>query len=372
MNIEIKEVLTRKQLKAFIFLPEKIHATHKHWLYPLYNDDWIFFDAKKNKAFNYSDTILLLAYKNGEIVGRIMGIINKRYNAIHKQDYGRFCFLETYEDIDVFNALINEVEQWAKKKGMVKLIGPMAFSDEDPQGFLYQGFDEPSIMITNHSFPYMIDFMEKNRFKPYMNFVQYRVNIPEATPKIYELIAERSNRNGFNIIEFKTKKELKKWVKPILRLTNETYTQIFGYVPFEEDEMDDFAKRYLPILNPNFIKVITDKEKQILAYVIGMPSASEGIRAAKGKLFPFGFIKVLRSMKKTNQLDMFLGAIKPEYRGKGIDSLMAKAMLQSAREFNLTIMDSHLVWEENKRMRAEYERLDGEIYKRYRVFEKDI
>jgi len=372
MKIEVREVKSRRDLKTFIYLPEKIHKDHNNWLYPLYNDEWIFFDKNKNKAFSYSDTTLLLAYKDNKPVGRIMGIINKRYNELNNERFARFAYLECWDDQEVFNTLVEAIETWAKEKGMVKVVGPMAFSDEDPQGFLVQGFDEPTVMITNHSYPFMIDYTEAKGYSQRLDFVQYRVNIPEATPKLYELIAERSVRNGYKLIEFTKRKELKAWVKPILRLTNETYTKIFGYVPFDEEEMDDFAKRYLPIMNPHFIKVITNYDDEILAYVIGMPSASEGIKKAKGKLFPFGFLKVLREMKKTHQLDMLLGAVKPEYRGKGLDSLMAKAMLSSAREFDLTIMDSHLVMERNEPMRAEYERLNGEIYKKYRIFEKDI
>ncbi|MDA3954957.1 MAG: hypothetical protein PF485_15020 [Bacteroidales bacterium] len=370
--IEIIEVNSKSDLKKFIYLPEKIHKNHKNWLYPLYSDDKIFFDPKKNKAFNYCDTVLALAKKDGKTVGRIMGIINHRYNEINNENFGRFCFMETDDDKEVFHELLSFVENWAKNKGMKRLIGPFGFSDEDPQGFLIEGFDQPTVMVTNCSFQYMVQMIEAEGFSKKMDFVQYKINTPKEVPALYERVAQRPMKNGYKIIEFTKHKQLKPYIRPVLGLTNDTYTEIFGYVPFSEEEMDDFAKRYLPILDPNFIKVITDKNSEVVAYVIGMPNISDGIRKAKGRLFPFGFIHILRSMKKSSQLDLLLGAVKDDLRNIGLDTMLAKAMLKSANERGLKIIDSHVVMETNTKMRAEVEKLGGEVYKRYRIFQKDL
>jgi predicted GNAT family acetyltransferase len=370
--IEIVEVSSKSDLKKFIYLPEKIHKNHRNWLYPLYSDDKLFFNPKKNKAFNYCDTILALAKRNGKVIGRIMGIINHRYNEINNENFGRFCFMETEDDKEVFHKLISYIEKWARNKGMDKLVGPFGFSDEDPQGFLIEGFDQPTVMITNCSFPYMAKMIQSEGYLKKMDFVQYKINTPKEVPAIYERVSQRPINNGYKIIEFTKRKQLKPYIRPVLGLTNDTYTEIFGYVPFNEQEMDDFAKRYLPILDPKFIKVIIDKSSEVVAYVIGMPNISEGIRSAKGRMFPFGFIKILRSMKKTNQLDLLLGAVKDELRNIGLDTMMAKAMLKSANERGLKIIDSHVVMETNTKMRAEVEKLGGEIYKRYRIFQKDL
>jgi len=370
--IEIVEVKNKADLKKFIYLPEKIHKNHKNWLYPLYSDEWIFFDPRKNKAFNYCDTVLALAKKEGKVIGRIMGIINHRYNEINNENNGRFCFMETWDDKAVFHELISFVERWAKNKGMEKLIGPFGFSDEDPQGFLVEGFDQPTVMITNCSLPYMAQMIENEGFLKKMDFVQYKINTPSEIPPIYERIAQRPKKNGFKLVEFTKRKQLKPFIRPVLGLTNDTYTEIFGYVPFSDEEMDDFAKRYLPILDPKFIKVIVDTNSQVVAYVIGMPNISEGIRKAKGRLFPFGFIKILRSMKKSNQLDLLLGAVKDELRNIGLDTMLAIAMLKSANERGLELIDSHVIMETNTKTRAEVEKLGGKIYKRYRIFQKDL
>jgi len=370
--IKISEIKTKTDLKKFIYLPEKIHKDHKNWLPPLYSDEWILFDSKKNKAFNYCDTVLLIAQKEGKVVGRIMGIINHRYNEINDENFGRFCFMETWNDKEVFHALISFVEEWAKNKGMNKIVGPFGFSDEDPQGFLVDGFDQPTVMITNCSLPFMAQMIEEEGFDKKMDFVQYKINTPNEIPPLYHRVAQRTKNNGYKLIEFTKRKQLKPYIRPVLGLTNRTYTDIFGYVPFSNEEMDDFAKRYLPVLDPKFIKVIIDSESEVVAYVIGMPNISDGIRKAKGRLFPFGFINILHSMKKTKQLDLLLGAIKDDLRNIGLDTMLAEAMLHSANERRLEIIDSHVVMETNTKMRAEVEKLGGEVYKRYRIFQKDL
>lgn len=370
--LEILEVKNKTDLKKFIYLPEKIHKNHTNWLHPLYTDEWILFDSKKNKAFNYCDTILAIAKKDKKVVGRIMGIINHRYNEINQEQFGRFCFMETWDDEDVFHELLSFVEEWAKEKGMQKLIGPFGFSDEDPQGFLVEGFDQPTVMITNCSLPYMAQMIEKEGYLKKMDFVQYRINTPDEIPPIYNRIAQRPEKNGFKVLEFSHRKQLKPYIRKVLGLTNDTYTEIFGYVPFSDEEMDDFAKRYLPILDPKFLKIVVDSKSEVVAYVIGMPNISKGIRKAKGRLFPFGFIHILREMKKSNQLDLLLGAVKDELRNMGLDTMLAKAMLKSAKERGLETIDSHVVMEKNTKMRAEVEKLGGEIYKRYRIFQKDL
>ena len=372
MSIEIIEVKNKSDLSKFIYLPEKIHKNHKNWLHPLYSDEWTLFDSKKNRAFNYCDTILVLAKKDGEAVGRIMGIINRKYNEIHNENNARFVFMECFEDKEVFHALISHIEKWAKEKGTTKLIGPFGISVKDPQGFLIDGFDQPTVMITNCSLPYMPEFIEKEGFSQLLDLVQYHIAISKELPDFYQRILDRLVRNGYRLHEFTRIKDVKQFIIPVFKLTNETFTKIYGYVPYDEKEMKDFANRYLSILDPRFIKLITNKENQVIAYIIGMPSISEGLRKSRGRLFPFGFIKILRSMKTTKELDLLLGAIKTEYRNVGLDSLLASAMLKSAHEARLEIIDSHIVMEQNTKMRAEYERVGGKIYKRYRIYQKDL
>ncbi|MBL4569515.1 MAG: hypothetical protein JKY69_07795 [Flavobacteriaceae bacterium] len=371
--IHIKEVVSKKGLKKFIHLPFSIHKNHKEWLPPLIADEWKVFDKNKNHAFEHCDTILLLAEKDQKVVGRIMGIINHTYNTGNNEKNARFCFLECEDDAFVFDALIATVEKWGTLKGMEQLVGPLGFSDKDPQGFLIEGFEDPmSVMVTNCSFPYMLSHIEHNGFQKKLDLFQYRAQLSDKIPEVYSKIAERVLRRGFKVLEFTKTKEIRPYVKTVFDLINETYTDIYGFAPLLEVEYKEFSERFLPLLNPKYIKLVADQNDKIIAFVIAMPDISDGFKKANGRLFPFGFIHLLRAFKKATQLNLLLGCVKGSIRNSGIDALLATVLFTSAIEGKLFVLDSHLIMEDNLKMRAIMERMDHTLYKKYRIFEKKL
>ena len=374
LPIAICEVKDGKQLYQFIHLPAAIHKNHFNWVPPIYMDEKGFFNPAKNKAFQSCDTILLLAYQGKEVVGRIMGIIHRKYNEDHHERKGRFAFFETWNDPKVAAALLGSVEKWARGRGMVRLIGPLAFSDKDPQGFLIEGFDEPAVIASNCNFPYQVDLLEKNNYSKEMDLVVYQIKIPNPIPEFYLKIQERALRlnAGLQVLEFTSRRKVKPYIHPVLHLLNRTFTEIFGFVPFSEAEMDDFANRYLFLINPRFIKIVVNGQNEVVAFVIGMGHIGDGIRKTKGKLFPFGIFHILRSARKSKQLNLLLGAIDPVCRGKGLDVMMGVKMLESAIAQGKTTLDSHLELEYNTKVRSEMEKLGGEVYKRFRIFGKNL
>jgi len=374
MAVEIREIAPQKgkDLKTFILLPEKIHAGHANWVHPLVTDDWKYFDIKKNKAFGYCDTILLLACKDGRPVGRAMGIINHRYNEHRNEKTARFGYLETYEDREVFRAILRHIEDWARAKGMTKIVGPYGFSDQDPEGYLIEGFEHRATIATYYNFEWMPRWLEEEGYSKDNDWFVYKLAVPKEMPEFYKKIYERHMRRGtYEIVEFKSRKEIKPWIRRVLGLMNETYMtgNIYGFAPLEEQEMDDLAKRFLPIIDPRFVKVVA-KDGEVLSFVIAMPDMTEGIVKARGRLFPFGFVHVLRAAKKTKQLDLLLGAVKEPYRGQGLDVLMGVKVLQSASEAGMEMIDTHHEMEANVKVRAEMERMGGTIYKKFRAFGK--
>jgi len=374
MAVDIRELASRKDLKTFIYLPEKIHAGHKNWVYPLYMDDWKYFDPKKNKAFGYCDTTRVLAWKDGRPVGRAMGIINHRYNEYRKEKTARFGFLETHEDREVFRGLLGYLEGWARSKGMTKIVGPYGFSDQDPEGFLIEGFDHRATIATYYNFEWMPKWLEEEGYAKDNDWFVYKVDVPKEPPELYQKIYERAMKRGtFETLEFRRRKDIKPWIRPILSLMNECYMagNIYGYAPLEEQEMDDLANRFLPIVDPRFVKAVT-KDGEAVSFIVAMPDMTEGIVKARGRLFPFGFIYVLRAARKTKQLDLLLGAVKDQYRGQGLDVLMGIKIFLSACEAGMEFMDTHHEMESNVRVRAEMERLGGKIYKKYRAFQKAL
>lgn len=374
MKIEIRAVKSKSELRTFIHMPAEIHKGHHNWVPPVYMDEWVFFNPKKNSAFAHSDTILLLAYSNGKVCGRIMGIINHQYNDEKGEKNARFCFLETYDNAETAHALLSEVELWARSKGMKMLIGPLGFSDKDPQGLLVEGFDEPMVIATNCNYAYLVDYVVDFGFTKKLDLVVYKVAVPDEIPEFYLRIYERALRNnpGVSIVKLNSKKEIKPYIIPVLTLMNETFREIYAFTELTNKEMKEFASRYLMILDPRFIKIIENKEKEVIAFILAIPDITEGIKKSKGYVFPLGFISILRSQKKTDRLSLLLGAIRNEYRNSGMDTILGVHMLQEAKKAGLKYIDSHLEMESHFKMRSEMEKMGGVVYKRYRIFEKPL
>ena len=280
--------------------------------------------------------------------------------------------MECYNDKEVFHALLTKVEDWVRQNGMIKIIGPLGFSDKDPQGFQIEGFEYPLFMTAPNNSAYMPELIEKEGYEKKVDLVNYLGRIPETFPLIYEKVLARIECNKeYKIVEFASKKELKPYIIDVLELMNETFAEIYGFVPLNDKEKIEFAARYLPILDPKFIKII-EAEGKLVGFAIGMPDVSKGIRDAKGKLLPFGLFKILKESKRSKKLLMMLGGVKKEYRGKGLDVLMGVKILQSGIKHKMDTLDSHLVLENNTKMRGEYERVGCKVVKKFRIYQKDL
>jgi hypothetical protein len=373
-TIRVIEVLKKKDLRKFIHLPAKIHKDHTNWVPPIYMDERIFFNPKKNLAFNHSTTIILLAQRGQEVVGRIMGIINHQYNAKHNVKDARFFYFDAYDDVEVAHALIRQVEQWALSNGMDRLIGPLGFSDKDPQGLQIEGYDEPNVIATNCNLPYLVDFVLSAGYEKELDLVVYKVMVPSLIPEFYLKIYERtlSNNPELRLVNLKSKREIKPLIRPVLTLVNETFKEIYGFDELSEKEMDEFAARYMMVLDYRFLKVVKNQQDEVVAFVLGIPDLSQGVRRSKGYMLPFGVFHVLRSQRQTKQLNLLLGAIKPEYQNKGISTMLGVSMLSEAIKAGMTHIDSHLEMETNLKVRAEMERMGGVVYKKFRVFYKNL
>ena len=372
-ELVIKEVVSRRDRRDFIYLPDKVHKNEPDWLPPIYMDEWELYDKKKNKSYKYADAILLLAYRDRKPVGRIMGLVNNRYNTINHENDGRFCFMECYNDTEVFHALLSKVEAWVKEKGMKRIVGPLGFSDKDPQGFQIEGFEYPQFMTSANNSAYMPLLLEAEGYEKKIDCVDYLGKLPEKLPLIYEKVISRIEKSTeYKIVEFHSKKELKPYIIGVLELMNQTFAEIYGFVPLNDKEKTDFAARYLPILDPNFIKVVQTTAGDLVGFAVGMPDLSKGLKAANGKILPFGIFKILKESKRSKKLLMMLGGVKKEYRGKGLDVLMGVKIMKSAIDHKMELLDSHLVLETNTKMRAEYERVGCQVVKKFRIYQKDL
>lgn len=372
LPFEIRRVTSRRELKEFISLPEKIHKGHPLWVPPLYFQERKYFNQRKNRAFTYSDCILALAYCNGRAVGRIMCIVNKRCNEFRNERNARFSCLECPDDQTVAHALLSFAENWATEIGMEKIVGPMGFNNQDPSGLLTEGFEHQPTFSTYYNYDYVNRLLTNEDYSKEVDYVVYKIDIPDEIPDFYRKIYDRIIARGeYKVHEFTRRRQLEPYIVPILELMNEGFAELYGYQPLDDTEMHSLAKRYLTFLNPGFVKAVT-KDGQVIGFNIAMPNISDGIRKARGRLLPFGFIHILRASKKTEQLDTMIGGIKKEYRGRGIDVAMGYTTILSAQKAGLRYADSHHELEDNVKVRAEMERLGGTVYKRFRIYKKEL
>ncbi len=372
MSTEIIEVSQKRELKEFIHAPTKLHRGHEGWATPLYSDEWKFFSRRKNKNFNHSDTVMVLAKKRGRIVGRCMGIINKRFLEISGEKTARFGYLESTDDIEVTKALVTHVEKWAKSRNMNKIVGPMGFTDQDPEGFLIEGFGNEPTLATYYNYEFIPEHIEKLGYGKEVDYVVYKIPVTSEYPPIYKKVLERlSRKNEFKLVEFGSASQIKPYIVPVLSLVNDVFSHLYGYVPLAMEEMEDLAKQYLPALNPKFLKVV-EKDSKLVGFILGIPNMDEGFRKARGRLLPLGFYHILSASKRSRQLDLLLGGIDREYRDRGIDVLLGSSLMKSAHDSGIKFMDSHLELESNTLVQAEMKRFGGQVYKKYRIFQKKI
>ena len=219
-----------------------------------------------------------------------------------------------------------------------------------------------------------MDYVEKAGFNKKVDLVVYKLEVPKEVPEFYTKIYDRARRNNshLRVVKFRNKLQLKPYIKPVFQLVNETFQDIYAFTPLTDEEMNELAGRYLPVLDPRFVKVIEKEKKEVVGFILAMPDISDGIRKCKGYVLPFGIFQILRAQKKTKQLDLLLGAIRQDYRNTGLNTILGIEIMRACQKAGMELIDSHLELETNTKMRAENEKLGGTVYKRYRIYQKDL
>ena len=372
MAITLKEVQTKNDRKEFIYFPEKIRKGDSTWLPPIYMDEKIFFDPQKNLSFRNAEYMQVIAYKDSIAVGRIMGIIKHEHNQTFNLKNARFGYLECINDQEVATALAEYIEKWAKSKGMNKIIGPFGFSDRDIQGMLIEGFEYEPVIDSATNPAYLPKLVESQGYYKELDCVIYRFPLTTELPAIYQKIYERvTSKKDFKFMEFTSRKQLRPLIIPVLELVNESFKDIYGFIPMDDKEMFELAKRYMPILDPRFVKVAM-KGNEIVAFMVSMPNIYKGIQKANGRLFPFGIFHILRAMKTAKSTSLMLGAVKPAYQKQGLDIFITLTTINSAKKAGMTSVDTHVVMENNNDMMAEMKRYGALLIKRFRVYQKSL
>ncbi|MBR2456737.1 MAG: N-acetyltransferase [Bacteroidaceae bacterium] len=375
MGITIKKVETSKELKQFIRFNYEMYKDNPYSVPDLYDDMLNTFSRDKNAAFEFCEADYFMAYKDGKPVGRVAAIMNNRANETWNKKEVRFGWIDFIDDAEVSDALLKTVEAWGKKRGATEIVGPLGFTDFDAEGMLVEGFDQLSTMATIYNHPYYPEHMVKHGYEKDADWVEFKIYIPDAIPDKHKRISEIIMRKyGLKIVKC-TSKDIKKYGQAIFDLMNEAYSQLYGYSALSPRQIKQYIKMFLPILDLRMVTLVVDSEDQVIAAGISMPSLSEALQKAKGRLLPFGWyhlLKVIFLKKYPKVLDLLLVAVKPEYQNKGVNALLFYDLIPVYQNIGFEYAESNPELELNGKVQAQWEYFKTEQHKRRRCFKKNL
>ncbi|TRZ72846.1 MAG: hypothetical protein D4R97_05520 [Bacteroidetes bacterium] len=327
MEISIKKVASGKDLRKFINYPNSLYKGNKFWCPPMRLDEKNTLSRKKNPAFEFCEAEYFLAYRGKDLAGRIAGIINHKANERWKEKLVRFGWIDFIDDPQVSAKLIETVIAWGKEKGMNGIHGPLGFSDMDNEGMLIKGFEEEASLASIYNYPYYPEHMVRLGFEKAADWVQYEFEIPQEIPdkvdRVSKLVQEKYK---LRLVKAKKSKDLLPYAGKMFVLLNQAFDELYGFTALTQKQMDMYVKAYFSFIRPEFVSCVIDEHDDIVGFGISMPSLTKALQKNHGKLFPFGFIYLLRAMKKNDTIDMYLNAVRPDYHGKGVNALYYNEM----------------------------------------------
>jgi len=369
--VTVKEATNKADLKKFVKFPFHLYKNSPYWVPPIINDELETFDRSKNPVFKNADAWFFLAYKDGEIVGRVAAMINWIEVKEQKLPKMRFGWFDFIDDMEVSSALLENVASIAKKHQLAFMEGPVGFSNLDKVGVLTEGFDHIGTMITWYNYPYYQSHYEALGFvkeKEYMENKFPNSNVdPTLFVRIQGLIKERYKLREIN---FTKTAQIMPWVDQMFELFNESYASLSSFVPITPQQKDYFKKKYISFINPEYIKFIVDESDKLIAFAIVMPSFAEAFQKAKGSLFPFGIFHLLRARKHSKDVIFYLIGIHPEYQNKGVTAIIFNEYYETFRQKGVQTCYRTPELEENVAIRQMWKHFDPVIYKRRRTYKK--
>lgn len=373
--IEIREVKTKGQMRKFASYPIKLYKGCPYYVPSLRSDEMATFNPKKNFNLEKNKLKAFLCYKDGVLVGRIAGLINYKDNELTGRKWVRFSRFECVNDQLVFKALLKAVAEFGKENGMEEMHGPWGFNDTDREGMLTFGFDRISTYSTNYSYPYFYENMEKLGFEAESKWIEHTFIIPEQP---YEKIVRISDKlkqkhNMLDVAETMSVKNIvKKYGQSLFETLNEAYAHLDGYVPIEGKSIDNVLSQFATIVNTRYISVLVDENEEVAAFAIVLPSIAKALIKSKGKLFPTGFMGVLKSIKKPKVLEMALIGIKHKYKNLGLNSMMIARIMKNVIDDGIIEIESNPNLETNLDIIQQWKFAENEVIKKRQTYKKSI
>ena len=381
--VEIRKVTDKKSLKDFIDFHYDLYKGNQYDAPNLFSDDLHTLSKDKNAAFEFCEAEYYLAYKDGRLVGRVAAIVNHRYNDQWQRPAVRFGWLDLIDDIEVLRALLKAVEDFGRSKGMKEIIGPLGFTDMDPEGMLIRGFEELGTMATIYNHPYYPKLMEQMEgFEKDNDYVEYKVfvpkqGMPEKLEKIAQMVEKRYNLHC-PLIKRSEVFGPRGYGQKVLEVVNKTFANLYGYSQMTQRQIDAYVHEYFKFFSMDMLCVIEDwntPDHDVIGVGITIPSLTKALQKChKGRLLPFGWWHVVRALKfhKTDIVDMLLVGVLPEYRSKGANALLFYHLIPVYQKYGFKWGESHVHMETNTKVQQQWMYFDNEQHKRRRCYKKNL
>ena len=376
-EIIVKEADTRKAMNDFVALPRRLYAGNAYYVPDLDSDVRATFSPKRNAGLEFSDIQPFVAYNSrGECVGRIAGIVNRHANETWNVKTVRFSMIEFIDDLQVSSALINAVSAWGAERGMTQIQGPMGISDFDKEGMLVEDFDQMSSMISIYNPPYYPRHMESLGFKKEVDWVSFQIEVPKVVPDKFARVAQLVQKRFQLSFRKMSRRDLLEggYGKRIFQLLNEAYSPLFGFARLSDRQIDDFLKQYVPIVDTRLITGVEDSTGRLVGIAITTHSLSHALHKSQGKLLPFGWYHLLRSLKWKHEgkVDLMLIAVHPDYQGMGVNALFFADLIPIYNELGITLAETGPQLEDNLKELSQWKTLAPKTVKRRRCYQREI
>ena len=384
--IEIKKVSNKKGLKHFIQFREKLYRNDKYAVPYLNYDEMTTLHNLTNPAFEFCEADYFLAMRDGEVVGRVAAIINKRANEKWDTQSVRFGWFDFIDDEEVSETLLRTVEEWGRERGMTRIVGPMGFTDMDREGLLVEGYLDLANMSANYNYPYYQRHVERLGFTKDNDYTMVLMDVPDTVPEKMQRVAKiATDRFGLRVFKASRAQYQKRYGQKVFEVLNQVYSHLYGYSEMTEKQIQQYIKTYIRFADPNLVVLITDPsihEKddvdgvgKIVGFGISMPNMSRALqKIRRGSLFPWGWWHLLKVVlwHDTNTVDLMLLGVLPEYRKKGGNALVFSDLLNNYFKYGFTYAEALPMMETNNNVQSNWEYFNSRVHKRLRVYAKDI
>lgn len=374
MSVIIKEVTDKKDLLKWVRFPNELYKNNEYFVPFLENDELDTFTPEKNPSYEFCETKLFLAYKDGKIVGRIAGLINHAYNQKWNKNAIRYTRFDFIDDHEVSEKLLSAVTDWGKERGLSEIMGPIGFNDTDHQGMLIEGFDKLNMSITFYNYPYYVDHMESLGLTKAVDWIEYKIKCPtEPDPRIEKLTKRLLSRGKYTVVTYADRKDLFDDAFEALKVIDEAEAVLYGTVPLTDEVIKGLIDSYISLVNLDYICGVKDNNGRMLAFGIMIPSLAKAFKRANGKLLPFGFIHMLKALNgKNDSLEMFLVAVDPEYQSLGVPAILIDTLSRKCIEHKVVYCETGPMLEDNKSVQSLWKYFEKEQHKRRRCYTKSI